>query len=86
MIMDMFSQFQDIADIIDYIRHNWWWLLIALVLGFTMVSMLIKWVLSKIVLWILKLIYYIVTFPIYLIIKYPWLLIIIFFVLLVFIL
>lgn len=83
---NILDQIQDIADIVEYLKVNWWWILITLVVGITLVSMFIKWILSRIVLLLLKTVLYIIMIPVRLMVRYPWLIVVILFVVLIIVL
>ncbi len=61
----------NIVETIDYIKTYWWQLLLALIFGFTLISMIIKFFLEKITLFIVKLISFVITLPIKLLIYFP---------------
>jgi hypothetical protein len=61
----------NIVETIDYIKTYWWQLLLALIFGFTLISMIIKFFLEKITLFIVKIISFVITLPIKLLIYFP---------------
>ena len=61
----------NIVETIDYIKTYWWQLLLALIFGFTLISMIIKFFLEKITLFIVKFISFVITLPIKLLIYFP---------------
>ena len=73
---NIIENYQLIVNVLNYFKDNWWWIILSLIVGITLIVMLVKWIIAKAMILLFKLVFWVVSLPVKLVIRYPILIIV----------
>lgn len=69
--MLVIDDLNNLVEIFNYVKANWYWILLGLIVGITLITMLIRWMVESAIKIVLELILMIIKAPFILLFRKP---------------